>query len=681
VKRKGYKIILVWILVLADLAAAAVLAVGVNMGMKSGYSSEMWEDILRGRSWLESAQYEQLAADAVFDALEVAARNSRLERGGAYDPERIIRIRDYLDSRIVYDMVQEEQKKDGICYKLGDLYQWSLKGTNVQQNIFQESYKPLFYNSIQEYANECDEEYNVVVSQIVEAMEVLRKDVAEYQQIKKAWSYEAVNVRFALWDLGSGNVYTNVQELQKTELKQENLEQYFYGMGSYYSFDSRSANVVQKNVGDYYSYNTHALLTGWNAHLMGEYQVYVGIDTGFPVADQFAKGALAYETAKDRVERYAIASAVGALILLCTILGLFWRLSGYVSRLLTEVFAHAGMAVQAGVLFMGYELIQLPLGLLFGKGAVAALVLFLYKLMALGLIIWSAVQRQKLLDGVEALAAGETEGDIPRISTEYFSSGNRRMAEAVNNLGEGLRNALQEQMKSERMKAALITNVSHDLKTPLTSIINYVDLMKREEIENPQTQEYLQVLDQKSQRLKQLTEDLVEASRASSGNVVLDITRLDLKELLMQIGGEYEERLSRKGLVLVADYPQDPLYVEADGRKLWRIIENLYRNVEKYALSGTRVYVELSENGAWACMSMKNISEQPLNISAEELTERFTRGDESRSTEGSGLGLSIARDLTELQKGTFAIHLDGDLFKAVLTFPKLPAENAAGENV
>ena len=372
-KRKGYKIILVWILVLADLAATAVLAVGVNMGMKSGYSSEMWEDILRGRSWLESAQYEQLAADAVFDALEVAARNSRLERGGAYDPERIIRIRDYLDSRIVYDMVQEEQKKDGICYKLGDLYQWSLKGTNVRQNIFQESYKPLFYNSIQEYANECDEEYNVVVSQIVEAMEVLRKDVAEYQQIKKAWSYEAVNVRFALWDLGSGNVYTNVQELQKTELKQENLEQYFYGMGSYYSFDSRSANVVQKNVGDYYSYNTHALLTGWNAHLMGEYQVYVGIDTGFPVADQFAKGALAYETAKDRVERYAIASAVGALILLCTILGLFWRLSGYVSRLLTEVFAHAGMAVQAGVLFMGYELIQLPLGLLFGKGAVAAL--------------------------------------------------------------------------------------------------------------------------------------------------------------------------------------------------------------------------------------------------------------------------------------------------------------------
>lgn len=679
-KRKGYRILLAWILVLVNLAAAAVLAVGVNMGIKSGYSREMWEDILQGRSWLESARYEQQAADAVFDALEVAARSSRLERGGTYDPERIIRIRDYLDSRTVYDTIPEAQKKDGICYKLGDLYQWSLKGTNIQQNIFQESYRPLFYNSIQQYVNECDEEYNVVVSQIVEAMEILQKDVAEYQQIKKAWSYEAVNVRFALWDLGSGNIYTNVQEFQKEEPKQEELEQYFYGLGSYYSFDSRSANVVQKNVGDYYSYNTHALLTGWNVHLTGEYQVYVGIDTGFPVADEFAKEARAYEEAKDRVERYAMASVIGALILLVTLLGLFWRLSGCVSRILTEGFAHAGMAVQAGILFLIYELIQIPLRMIFGEGAVAALVLFLYKLTALGLILWEAVQRQMLLDGVEALAAGETGEEIPRISADRLSLGNRRMAEAVNNLGEGLRNALQEQMKSERMKAALITNVSHDLKTPLTSIINYVDLMKREEIPGRKAQEYLQVLDQKSQRLKQLTEDLVEASRASSGNVVLDITRIDLKELLMQISGEYEERLTAKGLILMADYPGEPLYVDADGRKLWRIIENLYRNVEKYALSGTRVYVELKENEGRACMSMKNISEQPLNISAEELTERFTRGDESRSTEGSGLGLSIARDLTELQKGTFAVHLDGDLFKAVLSFP-LPTADATTENM
>lgn len=674
-KRKGFRIFLAWILVLLNLAAAAGLAVGVSKGVRYGYSREMWEDILRGKEWLESEQYEQMAADAVFDVLEVAAKTSRLEQGGAYAPDRVIRLRDYLDSRIVYDSMSEDQKKDGICYRLGDLYQWSLKGTNVRNNVLQESYKPLFYESIQQYANECDEEYNVILNQLVSVMELLRKDVAEYQQIKKDWSYEAVNTRYALWDLGSGSIYTNVPELQRADIRQEELEHYFYGMGSYYAFDSRSANVMQKDVGDYYSYNTHALLTGWNVHLSGEYQVYVGIDTGFPVADSFARALQTYEEGRDKIQKTASLIAGCGLVLLLTAVFLFWKLAGYLSCLLSEVYAHSGMAVRVTLLFLGYELLGLLLRVLLGRGALAVMILFLYKIAVLGLLVWEAVQRQKLLDGVELLAAGEQESEIPEIVAGSFSLGNKRMAEAVNNLGMGLRTALQEQMKSERMKAALITNVSHDLKTPLTSIINYIDLMKREEPDDPKIREYLQVLDQKSQRLKQLTEDLVEASRASSGNVVLDMTRIDLKELLMQTSGEFEERFAAKGLTLVADYPQDPLYVEADGRKLWRIIENLYRNVEKYALPRTRVYLELKETGELAVMSMKNISEQPLNISAEELTERFIRGDESRSTEGSGLGLSIAKDLAELQKGTFEVQLDGDLFKVVITFPAAPEEN------
>ena len=249
------------------------------------------------------------------------------------------------------------------------------------------------------------------------------------------------------------------------------------------------------------------------------------------------------------------------------------------------------------------------------------------------------------------------------------------MAEAVNALGEGLRNALKEQMKSERMKADLITNVSHDLKTPLTSIINYVDLMKREQIDNPKAQEYLEVLDQKSQRLKQLTEDLVEASRASSGNVALNVEKIDLREMLLQTRGEFEERFAAKGLKLMADYPKEPLYVEADGRSMWRIIENLHRNVEKYAMPHTRVYLNVDNDGFMAYLSVKNISEQPLNISAEELMERFVRGDESRSTEGSGLGLAISKDLTELQHGTFNIYLDGDLFKVTVGFPCYQGED------
>ena len=666
--KKGYKIFLGWMLALLNLIAVAALVAGLTLGARSGYTQEMWGDILRGKSWLESAQYGQMAADSVYRALEVAARSSRLEQGGEYTPERVIRLRDYLNSRVVYDTIPENQKSDGICYRLGDLYQWSLKGTNVYNNILQEPCRPLFYQSIQQYANECNEEYKVVVGQITEAMEILRKEVADYQPFRKLWTYEAVNVRYALWDLGNGNVYTNVQELQKGDLAKEELESYFYKLGSYYSFDSRSASVVQKNVGDYYSYNTHALLTGWNAHLVGEYQVYVGIDTGFPVADELALGAQVYESGQKKLFGYAGAMVGGALVLLVTCLCLFWKLSGRISCFMTELFNHGHMAVRSGILFTAYVLFQIFFWFTLGGGALAELVLVLYQVAVLILILVEAVQRQRLLDGVEALAAGEKE---THIRTDHLFYWNRKMAEAVCNLGEGLKDALREQMKSERMKAALITNVSHDLKTPLTSIINYVDLMKREQIGNPKAEEYLQVLDQKSQRLKQLTEDLVEASRASSGNMVLDIQKIDFRELLMQTSGEFGERFMARELTLVEDYPKEPVYVNADGRKLWRIIENLYRNVEKYALPGTRVYLELKEDGKLAVLSMKNISEQPLNISPEELTERFIRGDESRSTEGSGLGLSIAKDLTELQNGSFVVFLDGDLFKVTLSFPSV----------
>ena len=178
-----------------------------------------------------------------------------------------------------------------------------------------------------------------------------------------------------------------------------------------------------------------------------------------------------------------------------------------------------------------------------------------------------------------------------------------------------------------------------------------------------------EVLDQKSQRLKQLTNDLVEASRASSGNVALNMEKMDLREFLMQTSGEFEEKFAARGLHLMTNCPPHPLFIMADGRRLWRIIENLYRNVEKYAMPNTRVYLNVVTDGSSVAVSMKNISEQPLNISAEELTERFTRGDESRTTEGSGLGLSIAKDLTELQGGKFEIYLDGDLFKVTITFP------------
>jgi signal transduction histidine kinase len=242
------------------------------------------------------------------------------------------------------------------------------------------------------------------------------------------------------------------------------------------------------------------------------------------------------------------------------------------------------------------------------------------------------------------------------------------LAEGINHISEGLATAISESVQDERMKASMITNISHDIKTPLTSIINYIGLLRREEIHNPKAQTYIDVLEQKSLRLKQLMDDLVEVSRISSGNVTLQMTEIDLVELVRQTGGEFNEKLEQKGLNVITKFPKESVMICADGRQLWRVIGNLYNNVAKYAMPDTRVYVEVAVSGKEASFSMKNISESMLDMNADSLTERFVRGDESRSTEGSGLGLSISKMLTELMGGQFEIDLDDDLFRVKVTF-------------
>lgn len=249
------------------------------------------------------------------------------------------------------------------------------------------------------------------------------------------------------------------------------------------------------------------------------------------------------------------------------------------------------------------------------------------------------------------------------------------MAEAVNDIGNGLNRAVEAGIKSERLKTDLITNVSHDIKTPLTSIINYVDLLKRENFDDPKIQGYLEILEAKSQRLKTLTEDVVEASKVSSGNITLEMMDVNLVEMLNQTIGEFSEKMDAKNLTIVATLPEEAAIIHVDGRRMWRVLENIFNNAAKYAMPGTRVYVDLkvtdakNENGKKKVFfSMKNMSENPLNINADELTERFIRGDISRSTEGSGLGLSIAKNLTEMQGGTFTLYVDGDLFKVMIEF-------------
>lgn len=252
------------------------------------------------------------------------------------------------------------------------------------------------------------------------------------------------------------------------------------------------------------------------------------------------------------------------------------------------------------------------------------------------------------------------------LDTDELKGTLKELAIYVNDISNGFNNAIQEKLKSERLKTELITNVSHDIKTPLTSIINYVDLLKQEDIKDEKVLEYLNVLDSKSQRLKKLIEDLVEASKASSGSVKLNIEEINLSELLKQVTGEFKDKFDEKNLIIDLDLPSNNIKIEADNRYMYRIIENLYSNVSKYAMDNTRVYISLIKSNNQIKLEIKNISKEKLNITADELMQRFVRGDKSRFTEGSGLGLSIAKSLSELQNCSFNIEIDGDLLKAVL---------------
>ena len=280
-----------------------------------------------------------------------------------------------------------------------------------------------------------------------------------------------------------------------------------------------------------------------------------------------------------------------------------------------------------------------------------------------------------IVEGIRRIRDGEVDY---KLDVEALHGDNREMADAVNNIGEGIRKAVSTSMKDEQMKSDLITNVSHDIKTPLTSIINYVDLLKRLKITEEPAKSYIAVLDSKSQRLKQLTDDLVEASKISSGNIVLNLEKLNLTELLNQAVGEFLDRMEEKKLQVIFDGNDVVGMIYADSRRMWRIIENLFQNICKYALEGTRVYLEMKAEDGRVIASLKNISDRPMNLKGEELSERFIRGDASRTTEGSGLGLYIAKNLTKAQHGEFQIQLDGDLFKIILDFPeyKEPEETA-----
>lgn len=280
-------------------------------------------------------------------------------------------------------------------------------------------------------------------------------------------------------------------------------------------------------------------------------------------------------------------------------------------------------------------------------------------------LLYIAVILQKIKQGGEKIAAGDLDH---KIDTQYMFGDFKEFSESLNNINDGLQSAVNERMKSERFKTELITNVSHDIKTPLTSIINYVDLIKKEEIGNETVKGYIDVLDRQSGRLKKLVEDLVEASKASSGSLSVELMPCNVGVLLTQTIGEFEDRLHKAQIQPVLKMNDTDTVIMADGRHLWRVFDNLLNNVCKYALAGTRVYIDVVKKNRKAVITFRNISRFELNITTDELFERFVRGDKSRNTEGSGLGLSIAKSLVELQGGKLDLAVDGDLFKATITF-------------
>lgn len=315
--------------------------------------------------------------------------------------------------------------------------------------------------------------------------------------------------------------------------------------------------------------------------------------------------------------------------------------------------------------------------LMFFNSDIALLLWLLEKLVLYPLVLWYCVQLNQLKSGTEKIAGGEPGYQI---STKRMTGIFKEQGEQINHISDGMTHAIEERMKSERFKTELITNVSHDIKTPLTSIINYVDLLEKEDLHNETAQEYLEVLERQSSRLKKLIEDLIEASKASTGNLPVHLERLEAGIFMTQTVGEFEEKTKEAGLDLVIEKPETPVYIMADSRHFWRVIDNLMNNICKYAQNGTRVYINLEVKEAQVSITFRNTSKYPLNISSDELMERFVRGDASRNTEGSGLGLSIANSLMDLMGGTFRLYVDGDLFKVVLGFAET-AEKETKEKI
>ncbi|HBV87687.1 MAG TPA: two-component sensor histidine kinase [Desulfosporosinus sp.] len=334
---------------------------------------------------------------------------------------------------------------------------------------------------------------------------------------------------------------------------------------------------------------------------------------------------------------------------------LFYAIFYKIFKFIKEIYDSGSVGIKVVLIVIGYPVL-------------VAITFFMFPI-TLGIAAWIALRKVKEFSAIKEGVKRVKEGDINYTINVSGGGEFAQLAGDINSITDGLYKAVDNEIRSERLKTELITNVSHDIRTPLTSIITYVDLLKSE-TDLAKAKEYLEILDQKSQRLKTLTEDLFEASKASSGNIPVNFEEIDIESLITQGLGELDDKVQDRKLEFRINRLKDKVFIKADGKLLWRAIENLLSNIFKYALEGSRVYIDIIDSGTGVMLIIKNISAYELNISSEELMERFKRGDESRSSQGSGLGLSIAKSLVEIQKGSFDVEIDGDLFKAIIHLPK-----------
>ncbi|MGL4797813.1 MAG: sensor histidine kinase, partial [Cellulosilyticaceae bacterium] len=409
--------------------------------------------------------------------------------------------------------------------------------------------------------------------------------------------------------------------------------------------------------------------------------------------DRLLSGTLDMWTSQMQFYNYTIRILTigGGLILLAVCLSIvrhlknksFWRntLLGKVWYVCKENMLEAKtlpLGISLGFIgFVGVNGI-LVFMILMGSGflfILATLAAFVFNGMTLIALFKIANDFRVLAQGAKRIEAGDLEY---KISLSHTMPAMKEMTRTINNIGDGLSNSVDKALRSEKMKTELITNVSHDLKTPLTSIISYIDLLKAENIESEAAREYIEIISERGERLKILIQDLVEASKAATGNIAVNLETLELGQFVQQAVGEYTDRLEMNGLNIVMQCEEE-VYVAADGRHMWRVVENLLSNVAKYAMSHTRVYMDVTREDEWGIVTIKNISREQLAGKESFLTERFVRGDEARSTEGSGLGLAIANSLIGMQKGRLAIEVDGDLFKVKVALPIAVEEKNSAE--